>query len=299
VPRSSQSRKKQQRRRRTISVAALLGLVAAWFFVLGPGAGTPLPSLVGLNQSDAEQAIAKLGAQFEVERSVFDEQVVAGTVLATSPGAGTRLREGAVVRVVLSKGPERYLIPDLIGMNIDQADAALAGVNLLLGERSEEFSTSVPKGRIIATVPAAGAQTRGGSIVNVVVSKGKELIALADVVGVDADQAMAELGEAGFAPTTTLAFNETILEGAVISQSPAPGRYERGTSVTLTISMGSELVSVPSVKGLTLIAAGTALENLGLRFTPFSPPTALVTKQSIAAGEKVKRGTVITLTVKK
>jgi eukaryotic-like serine/threonine-protein kinase len=299
VPSSSQQRKKQQRRRRTLTMTALLGLVTAWFFLLGPGAGTPLPSLVGLDQTAAEEAIVKIGAEFEVERSVFDEQVAAGTVLATSPGAGTRLREGAIVRVVLSKGPERYLVPDLVGMNIDQADAALAGVNLLLGERSEEFSDSVPAGRIVSTVPAAGAQTRGGSIVNIVVSKGKELIALADFVGIDADQAMAELGQAGFAPTTELVFSETITQGAVISQTPAPGKYPRGTAVALTISMGSELVLVPSVKGLTLIAAGTALENLGLRFAPTTPVSGLVTKQSIAAGEKVKRGTLITLTVKK
>jgi len=204
-----------------------------------------------------------------------------------------------MVTVVLSKGPERYVIPDLVGMNIEQADAALADLNLLLGERTEAFSAAVPKGRILATTPTAGTQTRGGSIVNIVVSKGQELIPLADVTGMDADQAMVELGDAGFAPTTTLAFNENVPEGAVISQLPVAGQYPRGTAVTLTISMGSELVTVPAVKGLSLLNAARALENAGLTFAPLLPLSATVTAQSVPAGTKVARGTLVTLTVKK
>jgi serine/threonine-protein kinase len=290
---------RRRRLRRTLTITTLLGLVAAWFFLLGPGAGTPLPSLVGLDQASATAAVQPLGVTVQVGESVFDEQVPAGTVLATSPGAGTRIKEGAVVRITLSKGPERYVVPDLVGMTVDQADAALAEVRLQLGERTEEFSPTVAKGRIISTTPAAGAQTRGGSIVNFVVSKGQELLALPDTAGMDADQAMAELADAGFAPSTTLAYSETTPEGRVIAQEPAPGAYPRGTAVRLTISMGSELVAVPSVKGLTLINAGRALENAGLTFAPTSPTSAIVTGQSVAAGTMVKRGTLIMLTVKK
>lgn len=280
-------------------MGAVLTLITGWFFLLGPGAGTPLPSLVGLTRTDAQKSVSALGLTLTIEREVFDEQVPAGTVLSTSPGAGSRVKAGAIVTVVLSKGPERYVIPDLVGMTIDQADAALAELNLLLGERTEQFSADVPKDRIISTSPVAGTQTRGGSIVNIVVSKGQDLISLTDVSGLDADQAMVELGDAGFAPTTQLAYDETVPEGTVISQSPAPGDYPRGTAVTLTISMGSELVSVPAVKGLSLLDAARLLENAGLTFAPLTPLTATVTAQSVPAGTKVARGTRVTLTVKK
>lgn len=290
---------RQRRLRRTISFGAVLALAAAWFFLLGPGAGTPLPSLVGLNRTEAEATVASLGFSLEVDEELFDEQVPAGTILATNPGAGRRLKAGATIQVVLSKGPERYVVPDLIGLTVDQADAALANLNLLLGERGDAFSDTVPEGRIISTTPAAGTQTRGGSIVNIVVSKGQELLVLADVSGVDGDQAMVELRDAGFAPTTTLAFSETVAEGSVISQTPVPGNYPRGTAVTLTISMGSELVSVPMVKGLSLLDAAKLLENAGLTLTPIAPLTATVTAQSIAAGTMVKRGTQVVLTLKK
>lgn len=290
---------RQRRLRRTLSIGAVIALVAGWFFLLGPGAGTPLPSLVGLDRAAAEAAVAPLGFTLDVDEEIFDEQVPAGTILATNPGAGRRLKEGARIQIVLSKGPERYVVPDLAGLTVDQADAALADLNLLLGERSEAFSPTVPEGRIISTTPAAGTQTRGGSIVSIVVSKGQELLALVDVSGLDADQAMVELRDAGFAPTTTLAFSETSPEGTVVTQNPAPGNYPRGTAVTLTISMGSELVAVPLVKGLALLDAARLLENAGLTFTPTSPLTGTVTAQSIAANTMVKRGTQVVLTVKK
>lgn len=258
-----------------------------------------MPSLVGLDQSAATASVRELGATLVIERSVFDEQVAAGIILQSSPGAGRRVKAGSVIRVVISKGPERYLVPDLVGMTVDQADAALKNVNLLLGERSEAFSDTIPAGRIISTTPVATSPTRGGSIVSIVVSKGQQLTVLADFTGVDADQAMSELGDAGFAPTTTLAYSETAAEGTVISQSPVAGSYPPGTAVTLTISLGSEFVTVPSVKGLALIDAGRLLENMGLRFLPASPSKATVIGQSVAAGTKVKRGTLITLTIKK
>lgn len=290
---------RQRRLRRTASLAAVLALVGGWFFLLGPGAGTPLPSLVGMDRAAAQDALQTLGFTLAVEREVFDEQVPAGTVISTTPGAGRRLKAGASVSVILSKGPERYLVPNLVGMDIDQADAALAAINLLLGERSEAFSPTVPKGRIISTTPVAGAQTRGGSIVNIVVSKGQELIVLVDARGMDGDQAMVELRDAGFTPRTTLAFSETAPEGSVFAQSPEPGEYPRGTAVSLTISMGPEFVSVPSVKGLSLLDAARLLENAGLTVTPIAPLNGTVTAQSIAPGTMVKRGTQIVLTVKK
>lgn len=290
---------RRRRLRRTLTVSAVLALVAGWFFVLGPGAGTPLPSLVGMDEATARESVKGLGVTITVGRSVFDEQVPAGTVLETSPGAGSRVKEGANILITLSKGPERYTVPELAGMTVDEADAALAALRLQLGERTDEFSSTVRKGRIISSTPSAGMLTRGGSIVNIVVSKGPDLIDLPDVTGVDADQAMGELADAGFGPSTTLGYSETIPEGKVISQDPVPGKYARGTAVRLTISLGSELVAVPAVKGLTLLNAGRALENAGLTFAPTSPMTGTVTGQSIAAGTMVKRGTLIMLTLKK
>lgn len=294
--RPRKKRRKAAQRRRLVLLVLLVGAVAGWYFLSGPGAGKVLPSLIGMTQSQGEETVKALGATLKVQSAEFDEQVPADRILTSSPGAGKRIKAGSVVVVTVSKGPERYTVPDLTGKTVNQADSELAALGLLLGTRSDAFSDTVPKDAIVSTTPSAGTQVRRGSSVNIVVSKGQDLVALPNYVGLSADQAMAELGDAGFRPTQELAYNDKVAAGNVISQTPAAGNVTRGTVVALIVSQGPEFVTVPNVTGKKVNDAARILEDLGLKFTT-NKLTGTVTSQTPKAGTKVKRGTVIKLNV--
>ena len=64
-----------------------------------------------------------------------------------SPGAGTNLRRGTDVVLVVSKGPERYAVPPLVGMTLAEATARIEAANLEVGKVSKAFNEKVPEGR--------------------------------------------------------------------------------------------------------------------------------------------------------
>ena len=69
----------------------------------------------------------------------------------------------------------------------------------------------------------------------------------------------------GFEVTTEEEFSDTVPKGRVISQSPNSGTGFRGDLITLVVSKGPELITIPQVKGHTTGAAKAELEALGFK----------------------------------
>src|SRR5699024_6808943 len=92
------------------------------------------------------------------------------------PEAGTLVKKGSSVNVVVSAGQEQLRVPSLIGQTVESAETVLANNNFVKGAVTEEFSDSVPKGQIISTEPAANAAAAKGSAVNLLISKGPEVM---------------------------------------------------------------------------------------------------------------------------
>ncbi len=69
--------------------------------------------------------------------------------------------------VVVSKGPDVVDVPDLKGMSLDEAEAALEKAGLVLGE----FTGSGGNREVVASDPEAGASVPRGSSVNLLLKK--------------------------------------------------------------------------------------------------------------------------------
>lgn len=117
------------------------------------------------------------------------------------------------------------------------------------------------------------------------------------------DEATAALTGLGVAYSKTEAYSDSVAAGQIISQSIAAGAsVPAGTTVSLTVSLGREQTTVPSLVGQTQTAAEQALaeRNLAAAITTRYDDTAaagLVLAQSTAANAKVDVGTTVTLTV--
>ena len=90
----------------------------------------------------------------------FDEKVPKGVVVSVQPTPGTEVRRGTDVALVVSKGPERYAVPPVVGMTVAEASARIEAVNLKVGKVTEAFSEKVPRGRSCPPSPARAPRRR-------------------------------------------------------------------------------------------------------------------------------------------
>jgi eukaryotic-like serine/threonine-protein kinase len=279
-------------------VAGLLG-AAGWYVGAGPGAYVDVPSLVGQSQQAAVKVLDARGLDHRV-REVFSEDAPVGEVTATDPKAGERVRKNGTVVLDVSRGPERYAVPNVVGSSEVTARAAILAAHLGIGEVTRAYSDKVPQGDVVSVSPTAGKELRRGTRVDLVVSKGRQPIEVTSWVGKPADDAKAALTKDGFKVTSTEKFDEKVTKGDVISQSPASGTGYKGDTITLVVSKGPPLVEVPDVMGQRRDDATQALTKAGfqVKVTKFlGGYLGRVRFQSPGGGSKAPKGSTVTITI--
>jgi eukaryotic-like serine/threonine-protein kinase len=301
VARRKKTSKRVRRNRYIALVLAIAVGVTSWYLLIGPGSRVVVPSTVGATQTEVTAALSPLGLTSIVTESRYSEEIEAGHVIASIPEGGGKVDQGGTVKLILSKGPERYVIPQLAGLSQEAATAQIAKLPLTLAPVQEVFNSTIPKGYVISSTPASGTKVKRSASVTIVISKGIEQVALANYVGKSGEQALNELTGAGFNVTTTYAFSETKLAGEVISQQPAGGgTANKASAVTIIVSKGSEFAYIPNLYSIEEVKAVRALQDLGLKVVVKrigKKSVKKVTNMAPKVGSKVKRGSTVTITV--
>ena len=297
-------RRISKRVRRNRMIAAMLAValgIGGWYVLVGPGSRIVVPSVVGASVEEASAVLAPLGLRSEVIENRFDEDIAAGKILESNPSGGDKIDAGGSVKLVISKGQERYVIPVLTGLTPEAALKLLTNQPLKSAGIVEEFNSTIPKGLVISTNPSNGQKVKRDTPVTILVSKGVEQIALATYVGQSADQAQNELTEAGFNVESSFAYSETAAAGTVVSQVPSGVvTAAKGSTITLVVSKGSKFVFIPNIYSIETTKAMATLKDLGLKVKVRSigkKTIKYVTNVSPKVGAKVLRGTVVTITV--
>lgn len=278
------------------------GAAAAWYFTAGPGIHSAMPTVVGETQEDAVDALSNVDLEASVSEA-YSETVPVGTVIAASQEPGASLRHGSEVDLDVSRGPERYPVPDLIGSTVDEATQLLDETQLAVGTVTEDFDEEVAEGLVLRSTPTTGDDPiPPGTAVDLVTSAGPEPIDIPDLVGQEQGAAEQRLREAGFEPEVEgqQVFDDDVPAGSVATQAPSRGQGTRGDTITLTISKGPELVAMPQVIGMQFREAKPLLEDLGLKVKREEIAGALfgtVRFQSVDEGEQIPVGTEVTISV--
>ena len=284
------------KRNRIIALLLLLSLIFGGYTAFNADRVT-VPSLAGMSQKEAAAIVAEIGLSAEIGEEIFSEDIPAGRVISSSPAGGGKIAKAGVVKLIISKGKERILIPNLIGQTPDIATQQLADLGLRVGEIFEVFSAQAEKGFIAKIEPLVGAEVKPNSLVNIFVSKGNEQVSLASYVGLGGEQALSELTQAGFDVKPTYKFSDTVLTGLVISQIPASAPLvDKGSEITLDISKGPEFVFIPNVISKSSNQATLDLENNGLKVV-VKGRGAKVISISPKQGSKVKVGSTVTISL--
>lgn len=274
-----------------VAAAALVGLIG-WY--LGFGRYDDAPLLVGMSETEAVEAAQADGFVLKISERAFSESAARGTIVSTDPEAGANILPGATIEAIISKGKERYAVPDLADLKASQAVSALKAKHLLIGNVSEEYSDDVAKGRIKEMSGVnAGDLVRRDTKINIVVSKGPEPVDVPNFTGQSSGTASAGLRNRGFLVRVVYAYSDDVNEGRVISQSPSGGTRFRGDTISITVSNGPETIEVPDVVGKTIDDAKDRLESAGFKVSASGDGDYIVTSQSPSDGDDAKRGTTV------
>ncbi len=278
----------------------VLGGVGAWWF--GWGRYTTTPGVVGLTAAEAVEEIEAAGLEADTSEEAYSETVAEGRVISADPGGGTRILDGGTVALVISLGKERYDVPDVVGKTEDRAQDQISRAHLTFGTSTGKWSETVKEGRVISSTPKAGRSVKPGTVVDLVISKGRKPIRFADWTGKDADAAIEALRDKGLkVDAGQTAYSDSVPAGNVISQSPSSGTLYKGDTVTLVVSLGPELVEIPrdGVIAAGVEAARATLRDLGFRVRVREDDTYIglgfVLRTDPEPGESVPKGSVVTL----
>src|SRR5262252_2229930 len=211
---------------------------AAIEILVGTAAVSPtVPSVVGLTQAAAADAITGAGLVVGTVTTSPSTTVPAGSVVSQNPIAGSQVASGSAVALVVSSGPAQVAVPNVVGLTQAAATTAITNANLVLGTVTTQSSTTVPSGSVISQNPTSGTQVVVGSAVNLVVSSGPPRVAVPNVVGLTQAAATTAITNANLiVGTVTTQSSTTVPSGAVISQNPAAAKQVVvGSAVALVV----------------------------------------------------------------
>ena len=197
-------------------------------------------------------------------------------------------------------------VPNLKGYTLEEAQSALNALGLGIQNAGTTSSDTYPKGQIVSQTPDAGSTVEAHTTIEVIISSGQGEVAISSVVGMDETTAYNTLSNAGFVPVKDYAYDNTVEQGIVISQSPDGGALgKEGDSVKIVISRGPESaagttgISVPKITGQTEEAARAALTAAGLTAGSVTSaysdtvPEGQIISQSPAEGSAAEEGAAV------
>ena len=161
-------------------VYAFLGLIVFTFVMnewIMPaytkhGQALPVPDVTRMRFEDAREILESNKLRIIRSEERYDSSFPEGYVIEQTPRAGSLVKTGRRVYVILSRGPRRFAMPRLVDRSERDAKLMLAKNGLVIGEKSYEYSNHYPEGVVIHQSIAPGVQVQMGTKVDITLSLG-------------------------------------------------------------------------------------------------------------------------------
>ncbi len=201
----------------------------------GPS-GVRVPNTVGQPVADATRLLSVVGLVAS-PTEVYDEAIPAGVVLGSNPGPSGRSTLGASVELIVSKGPEPRIVPEVVGLASAEGMLQIGQADLNVGEVTRRVVEGVDPGKIASVDPGVGSAVPRGSRVDVVISAPPTPGTVPDLVGLRRVTALEIAESLGIRVSVT---NETVPAtdrriGLVIAQSPVADSPRAGMTITIAV----------------------------------------------------------------
>ncbi len=289
----------ERKRFRVVAGIAIVVALAVAGVLVWQAASTKsyaVPDVVGAPEGEARNDVALFGWNLLI-RAERSDDIALGSVIRTVPPAGTLLREGRDLVIVVSEGATLAVVPDVTGLSRDEALAALAAQGLVVSESLRDDDT-VPAGKVVSWIVteqpnlAAGSQVLRGTQVAIVVSGGPVLRSAPNLIGRSEADALAQIESVQLVgQRNDDVYSSEIAVGLVASQDPQPGaQLARSGIVAFSLSKGPEMVELPNVVGLALKDAEKKLSEAGIGIATISGRSTSKVRSVSQAGKTLKAG---------
>ncbi|MFF8672360.1 Stk1 family PASTA domain-containing Ser/Thr kinase [Streptomyces sp. NPDC015242] len=311
-------RRGQQRKSSTstilLVVAGILVLVGAiligrWAVSGNDGAGEdtlPAPNFVG----ETEQTARKLATNSDLELTFSKkpcENQAKGNVCSQNPTAGTDVKKGDTIELVVSTGAPKVAVPSVVGQSLDDARAKLEGDKYEFEVKTKSRVSTEDPGTVLEQDPELGAEVEKGSTITLVIAKAEAKSTVPDVLGQSCEAAKQQMQASDLVGNCTeVETDDDNQVGKVIATTPQAGTsVDKNSSVTLQIGkkkQEQQKTRVPQVVGRTVAQAKQILAQAGFTNIQFAggsdqSDNALVTGQDPQGNQEVDNpaGTTVTL----
>lgn len=213
-----------------------------------------------------------------------------------------------VMVVIIIEGTNLYpkltqvTVPDIRNVSMQTAQKLLQSAELKIEEEDAQYSDDIELGNIISQNVKEGTQVKRGSVIKVVVSKGK-LVTVPEIFEMEQNEAETVLAKLGLhMEVSKKEYSDDIKKGCIISRNPENETLGEGTTIQVVVSKGIEQVEVPNVKGKKKKSARKLLKEEKLKYKEkfeysSSVKSGYVIRQSVKSGKTVDKGTTITIVI--
>ena len=206
--------------------------------------------LKGKNFDEAKTELENMGLKIYQSATEVSDEYEQGQIIEQDIPVGDMVDAGTMVRVTVSSGKSEddteettVQVPQVTGYTDTAAIGMLTDAGLDYN-REYENSDTVAEGTVIRQSPESGASVANGTKVTIVVSQGRQSVAVPDLKNMTESEARKALEEKGLQVGTIGSdYSDTVEEGKVIDQTEVVGKtVYSGTSIGFTVSLGKKEV---------------------------------------------------------
>lgn len=210
---------------------------------------TAVPELAGLATDEAERLLADQGLRYRAADPAgrWSDSVAEGRVVETRPRAGSSVKRGSAVEIVVSLGTRLARVPELTGKAVSAAELTARAEGLEIGELLSVFAEGAETGVVVGQSPAAGTTAAAGSKLNLLVAldTSRSAYVMPDLVYRRFEPVKSSFERGGFRfGSVKYEPYEGIADGTILRQSPLPGHpVHKGDVISLVVAANAPGVS--------------------------------------------------------
>lgn len=272
-----------------------------------------MPDVIGMDVEKAEDLLETQQLRVNLAEEFSDRPE--NTIIRQEPWVGTELNQGVYVTIVVSKGPEKIFMEYVRDIPEQEARDQILALGLQVGSVAAQYSDTIPEGNVIGQSIASNTEVKKGDVVDLIISLGRDPAQIQpdqDALAMTQEQErqQAAVEEEARRQAEAQAQAEEARRQAEAALEAELRRQEEETEGSRVVSASgarttARLIEVENVCGMTLERATAVLENQDLKAGKVtreysdSVPEGYVIAQDEEAGEEVRKGSKIRLTVSK
>lgn len=204
------------------------------------GSEFELPDFTNRKVIEIDQNLEDLDLSYEIAGEEFAPGKEKGLIIRQYPIAGTRVKPGRIIKLIVCKGQRMVNIPQVSGKSVRQAILDLETAGLTVGEIAWAFSDTIPEKVVVFSYPSVGTEIPSGSPVNLMVNRGRatDFTFMPKVIGMPLEDARKVIESKGLKVGKLKSrVDDNFLPETVLEQSEVEGaELQLGTDIDLVVS---------------------------------------------------------------